>query len=337
MTETMTTSGFASPGYLWLLLAVPILFFFDLHKNRLVRLPIPTAKLLDDKTISARQALEFVPPLLKATALALIVFSLARPQHGHHFTEVTSQGVDIMLVLDTSGSMRALDLTLDGREAERLDVVKAVVKDFISGREFDRIGMVVFGSQAYTQCPLTLDDEVLKNYLDIIEIGIAGENTAIGNGIATAVKRLQGSKAKSRVIILLTDGRSNSGEVSPMIAAELAAKAGIKVYTISVGTKGNVPVYEKTLLGRRKLYLKLDVDDETLKDIAAVTGGRFFEAQSTAMLKTVYEEIDTLEKSQITRKDFSEYDEQYLALLWPALVLLVTQWGLRESIFLRIP
>lgn len=337
MTETMTTSGFASPGYLWLLLAVPVLFFFDLYKNGLVRLPIPTSKLLGDKTTSARQALEFVPLLLKAMALVLIVLALARPQHGHHFTEVTSPGVDIMLILDTSGSMRAVDLTLDGREAERLDVVKAVVKDFISGREFDRIGMVVFGSQAYTQCPLTLDDEVLKNYLDIIEIGIAGENTAIGNGIATAVKRLQGSKAKSRVIILLTDGRSNSGEVSPVIAAELAAKEGIKVYTISVGTKGNVPVYEKTLLGRRKVYLKLDVDDETLKDIAAVTGGRFFEAQSTAMLKTVYEEIDTLEKSQITRKDFSEYDEQYLALLWPALVLLVTQWGLRESIFLRIP
>jgi len=270
-------------------------------------------------------------------AMVLLVFALARPQWGNKYTEVESEGVDIILALDTSGSMKALDLELNGREANRLDVIKSVVSSFIDGRSYDRIGMVVFGTEAYTQCPLTLDYDILRGYLDLIEIGIAGEETAIGNALATSVKRLIKSEAKSKIIILITDGENTSGAVSPLRAAELAKKHGIKVYTIAVGSRNRVPFPQKTFFGTRKVYVNLPVDEETLKDIAKITSGEFFKASDTKSLSRIYETIDELEKTEVKVSEFAEYKEMYISFLTPSIVLLLLAWLLQRTVFLRIP
>lgn len=327
---------FHTPAYLILLILVLPLFIFDLYKLHLVKFPISSSRLIGEIKTSWRQVFEFIPSLLRMIALILIVIALARPQWGKQYTEIESEGVDIVLALDTSGSMRALDLQLHGEEADRLEVVKSVVKDFIDGRQYDRIGMVVFGEDAYTQCPLTLDYDVLKGYLDMIEIGIAGDATAIGNALATSVKRLEKSEAKSKIVILLTDGRSNAGQVSPKIAAELAQKRGIKVYTIAVGSKGKVPYPQKTFFGMQKVYVELDVDEDTLKEIAQISGGQFFQASDTETLSNVYQTIDKLEKSKVKTNEFSEYQERYLKYLVPGLLLLLLSWLLQKTVFLRL-
>jgi Ca-activated chloride channel family protein len=320
-----------------LLLGLPVLIIIEWRKRKSLPLPNPDIGALKVAGTSLRQQAEFIPFLLRLFGLSLLVIAAARPQLANTVVDVQNDGIDIVLTLDTSGSMKALDLKLEGERSDRLSVVKNVVAKFIKGRSYDRIGMVVFGDEAYTQCPLTLDYDILHGYLDLIQIGIAGEGTAIGNGIATAVKRLDGSTAKSRIIILLTDGRSNAGAVSPMAAAELAAKRGIKIYTISVGTTGNVPYPEQTPFGTRVVYVKLDTDDETMKAIAQKTGGQFFSASSTEILTQVYETIGKLEKSKVEIKEFTEYQELFEWAAYPAAILLIFQWLLRQRIFVRIP
>ncbi len=316
---------------------LPVLIIIEWRKRKSLPLPNSDVGPLKAAGKSLRQQVEFIPFWIRLLGLVLLLVAVARPQLANTIVDVKNDGIDIVLALDTSGSMKALDLTLDNERSDRLSVVKNVVAKFMTGRSFDRIGMVVFGDEAYTQCPLTLDYAILHGYLDLIQIGIAGEGTAIGNGIATAVKRLDGSKAKSRIIILLTDGRSNAGAVSPLAAAELAAKRGIKIYTISVGTTGNVPYPEQTSFGTRVVYVKLDTDDETLKAIAQKTGGQFFSASSTEMLTHVYETIGQLEKSKVEIKEFTEYQELYAWAAYPAAALLILQWLLRQRVFVRIP
>lgn len=328
---------FHSPGYLFSLFLVVPLFVFDVLKLRLVKFPLSHASLVAGAKKSWRRSLEFVPPFLRAAALVLIIIALARPQTGSHHVEVQSEGIDILLALDTSGSMRALDLDLNGREANRLEVIKAVVRDFIGGRRHDRMGMVVFGTEAYTQCPLTLDHDILLGYLDLIEIGIAGEDTAIGNAIALAVKRLKKSSAKSKIVVLVTDGENTAGEVSPTRAAELAAENGIKVYTIAVGTDGKVPFPQAGFFGVRKVYVELPVDEKTLQEIATITGGRFYKASDTQTLEQIYKTIDQLEKTEVKVDEFSEYEEWFAFFLVPAIVLLLMAWLLQRTVFLRIP
>lgn len=327
---------FQNSAYLLFFILVLPLFFFEMRKKHLVRLPLSSTLILSKRKKTLRQRLEFSPALLKTLALTLLIIALARPQWGNRYTQIDSEGIDIMLALDASESMVGLDLTLNGEEADRLQVIKSVVKDFIGGRQYDRIGMVVFGEQAYTQCPLTTDYNVLKNYLDIVEIGIAGKGTAIGNAIAVAVKRLETSKAKSKIIILLTDGESNAGEVSPKIAAELAAKRGLKIYTIGVGTQGPVPVYQDTLFGKRKVYVDMHFDEKSLKEIAGMTGGQYFSAGSEEALKDVYKTIDKLEKTQVKIQEFSDFNEMYLFFLVPAIFFLVLSWFLENMVFVRV-
>jgi Ca-activated chloride channel family protein len=327
---------FQNPAYLLFFLLVLPLFFFEMRKKHFVRLPLSSILVLSQRKKTWRQRLEFFPTFLKIVALTLLISALARPQWGNRYTEVDSEGIDIVLTLDTSESMVGLDLTLNGEEANRLQVIKSVVNDFIGGRQYDRIGMVVFGEQAYTQCPLTTDYNVLKSYLDIVEIGIAGKGTAIGNAIAVSVKRLETSKAKSKIIILLTDGESNAGEVSPKIAAELAAQRGIKIYTIGVGTQGAVPVYQDTLFGRRKVTVEMHFDEKSLKEIAAMTAGQYFSAGSQEALKDVYQTIDKLEKTQVKVQEFSDVQEMFLLFLVPAVLFLVLSWFLEHAVFIRV-
>jgi len=261
-------------------------------------------------------------PLLLCLALACLIVGLARPQRGRAETEVTSEGIDIMLAIDASGSMAAMDFKLDGEAVNRLTVVKKVVADFIRQQKGDRIGMVVFGDEAYTQCPLTLDYDVLNQFLDHVEIGIAGDGTAIGDGLALAVKRLKDLPGKSRVVILLTDGRNNAGSVSPEKAAEIAKTFGVKVYTIGIGTKGPVPFPQPGIFGSRLIYVDLDMDEETLAKIADVTGGQHYFATDTKKLEAIYQEIGQLEKTKAKVKHYQVFEEYYGYLGFAGLGLL---------------
>jgi Ca-activated chloride channel family protein len=251
---------------------------------------------------------------LRLTAVALLITAMARPQTGRELTQVSSEGIDIVLVMDTSGSMQALDLDTDlaiQRRRNRLEVVKDVVREFVEGRPNDMVGLVVFGEEAFTQCPLTLDHPVLLDLLGSIEIGIAGDRTAIGSGLGTAVKRLQKSKAKSKVVVLLTDGRNNAGTLAPDIAAQLAKSQNVKVYTIGAGTRGRAPFLVDSMFGSRVVYQDVEIDDDALRAIAETTGGAYYRAEDREALRHIYGEIDRLERTEITTKSYVEYKDRY--------------------------
>jgi len=296
---------------------------------RLKRLP-PSA------TLSLRRLVE----ALRLPALALLMLAMARPQTGHKLTQVTTEGVDIVLALDTSGSMQAVDLDADRpitSRRNRLEVAKDVVERFVARREHDQIGLVVFGAEAFTQCPLTLDHGIVATFLERVDIGVAGDATAIGSGLATAVKRLKDSPAKSKVVILLTDGRSNAGPIAPRTAAEIARTYGIKVYAVGAGTRGPAPFLVETVFGRRVVYQDVEIDEQGLREIAALTGGEYFRAEDRQALEGVYEEIDRLEKTEITMQSYMEYNERFRWFVLPALALLVGEVLLLGTRFRKLP
>lgn len=276
----------------------------------------------------------------RLVTLALLVLAMARPQTGRSLTTVTTEGVDIVLVLDTSGSMQALDLDADRpipQRRNRLAVARSVVEEFVSRRGNDQIGLVVFGAEAFTQCPLTLDHGVLATFLERVEIGVAGDATAIGSALGTAVKRLRDSEAESRVIILLTDGRNNAGAIPPVKAAEIARTFGIKVYTIGVGTRGQAPFLVDTIFGRRVIHQNVEIDEKSLEQIAALTGGAYFRAEDTESLARIYDRIDELEKSEITMESYMEYDERFRWFVLPAVGLLLLETVLLGTGLRKLP
>ena len=275
--------------------------------------------------------------VFRCMGIGLCVIALARPQAGQKETEIVTEGIDIMLCLDTSGSMRALDFEREGKRTDRLDVVREVVKAFIQKRQNDRIGMVVFGEQAFTQCPLTMDYGVLLSFLDRIEIGMAGDSTALGSALATGVKRLKEVPGESKVIILVTDGRNNAGRIAPETAAEIAKTYEVKVYTIGVGVEGESPFLMETLFGKRYVYQKVDLDEETLKQIADVTGGAYFRAQDTASLEEIYEQIDQMERTEAKVKEYMEYEELFAQFAFPGLLLILVGFVLENTRFRKIP
>ena len=278
-----------------------------------------------------------IPLLIRILALALLIIALARPQEGQKSTEILSVGVDIMLALDTSGSMRALDFIKDDKRITRLALVKGVVSKFIDNRSNDRIGMVVFGEHAYTQCPLTLDQKILQSFLSKMEIGMAGDSTAIGSAIGIAVKRLKDLVSKSKVIILLTDGRNNAGSLLPLQTAQTAKAFGIKIHTIGVGTKGKAPFLVNSIFGQRYIYQKVDIDETTLKEISQITGGEYFRATDLESLKNIYNQIDEMEKSEVKVIDHSEYKELYYFFLIPGLVILLLEIVSSNTLLRKIP
>ncbi len=275
--------------------------------------------------------------VFRCMGIGLCVVALARPQAGQKEIEILTEGIDIMLCLDTSGSMRALDFEREGRRTDRLDVVREVVKAFIQKRQNDRIGMVVFGEQAFTQCPLTMDYGVLLSFLDRIEIGMAGDSTALGSALATGVKRLKEVPGESKVIILVTDGRNNAGRIAPETAAEIAKTYEVKVYTIGVGVEGESPFLMETLFGKRYVYQKVDLDEETLKHIADVTGGSYFRAEDTASLEEIYEQIDQMERSEAKVKEYMEYEELFAQFAFPGFLLILAGFVLENTRFRKIP
>ena len=276
-----------------------------------------------------------LPVILKACILVLLALSAARPQLYNISRDIRSPGVDIVLCLDTSGSMQALDFTLDGDPVSRLTAVKKVVSDFIKKRETDRIGLVVFGEAAFTQAPLTVDKGLLLGLVDKMTIGMAGDRTAIGTAIAIGGKRLKDIEAKSKILILLTDGRQNSGNISPEAAARAVRALGVKIYTIGVGGEGPAPFKVKTLFGERIVYERVDLDEKTLKKMAETGGGRYFRASDSNELSEVYGIIDQAEKRDVKVKEFFHFRELYFYFLVPAVFLFVLNI-LLETVILRI-
>jgi Ca-activated chloride channel family protein len=275
----------------------------------------------------------WVPAFLRAAALILLVVALARPQTGLTSESVRTEGIDIVLVLDISTSMLAEDL-----QPNRLEAAKIVAGEFVAGRTNDRIGLVGFAGQAFTQVPLTLDYGVVTTLLAELETGMIEDGTAVGMGLATAVKRLQASDAASKVVILLTDGRSNRGEIGPVTAARMASALGVRVYTIGAGSRGTarVPV-DDPLRGRTYATMRVDIDEETLEEVAALTGGRYFRATDTESLASIYEEIDELERSEIEVENFTEYAERFPLPLGLGLLLIVGELGLSRTLLRRLP
>jgi len=278
-----------------------------------------------------------IPLALRAGCLALLVLGAARPQLYNVSREIRSPGVDIILCLDTSGSMQAMDFQLDGRPVSRLTAVKKVVSEFIKKREMDRIGLVVFGEEAFTQAPLTLDKGLLLDLVNRMKIGMAGDRTAIGSAIAIGGKRLKDLKARSKILILLTDGRHNAGELTPNEAADAVQALGIKIYTIGVGGKGPAPFPVRTSFGTRIVHQEVDLDEETLNKVAEIGHGKYFRASDTDRLKEIYDTIDRQEKTEVKVKEFFHFNELYLYFLVPALFLLGTEVFVRTTILRVIP
>lgn len=327
---------FADPLFLLLLLSVPFLFYYEKYikkRSSISFSSIKTIKQASKKKFNFR----FIPLLLRLLTISLFIITLARPQIGQANTEVSTEGIDIMLAIDTSGSMQAIDLKINNDAVTRLDVVKKVVNEFVAKRTNDPTGLVVFGTEAFTQCPLTLDTNILTQFVNNLEIGMAGDSTSIGNAIALSVNRLKESKSKSKVVILLTDGSNTSGKLQPEKAAEIAATYGVKVYTIGVGTSGRIPFRQNTLFGPQVVYGQADLDEKTLKLIADKTGGIYYRAKNTEELEKIYNDIDRLEKSEVKVKRYMEYKELFSYALFPAILLLLLEIILSNTRFLRIP
>ena len=277
--------------------------------------------------------------VLRCLGFGLLVVALARPQQGHTDQEVSTEGVDIMLTLDISESMRALDFQPDNR----LEVAKNTIRDFIRKRSTDRIGLVVFAARSFTKCPLTLDYNVLDQFVSDVTFTDFSFQTAIGTAIATAANRLRESSAKSKVIILLTDGSNNAGEIPPLTAAKAAAALGIKIHTIGVGKEGKVPIPVKVrnpFTGQVRQQVQLmdsDLDEKTLQEIAQVSGGTFFRAQSAEKLADIYDQIDKMEKTEIKTTVYTSFEERFYPWLWAGFILLMLELILLNSRFRRIP
>lgn len=275
---------------------------------------------------------------LRLAAGALLLIALARPQIGASDSKVFSEGIDIMLAVDVSGSMLAEDFTVDGARGNRLAAVKSVVKDFVLRRAADRIGLVLFAARPYTQCPLTLDHGWLLHNLDRATVGMIEDGTAVGSALATAVSRLEPSTAPSKIVVLLTDGQNNAGKVSPLTAAEAARTLGYRVYTIGAGTRGVAPYPATDLFGNRVYRpMQVDIDESTLSKIAAETGGRYFRATDTESLAQIYGEIDALEKSPAETPEYRDYRELAGWLIVAAACLLLGEMVLSHTVLRVLP
>ena len=326
---------FASPYYLWLLtLLVPMIGYYvwrTLQGGAAIRISSVAGVVRAPKTV--RYYLRHLPFALRAAAFALLVVALARPQDVEQNVRTNTEGIDIMLAIDVSGSMLARDFKPD-----RITAAKEVAGSFIAHRYGDRIGLVAFAGEAFTQSPLTTDQSTLQTLLARIRSGLIEDGTAIGNGLATAINRLRESEAKSKVIILLTDGVNNRGEIAPLTAAEIAKAQGIRVYTIGVGTEGMAPYPAIDMFGNITFVnQKVEIDEKTLTAISDMTGGKYFHATDKAKLKAIYDEINQLEKSKVEVTEHVSYHELYLAWVLAALGLLLAEFLLANLVLKRIP
>tara|TARA_B100000686_G_scaffold355261_1_gene471730 strand:- start:7905 stop:8912 length:1008 start_codon:yes stop_codon:yes gene_type:complete len=327
---------FQDPWLLFGMIVIPILIMvYRDRRQAVIRFSsIATLKML---VVQRPKLLRIFPIILRCITVIILILALARPQEGRYTREILSRGVDIMLAIDTSGSMRALDFTRGDQRITRLNVVKEVVSNFVGNRSNDRLGLIAFGAEAFTQCPLTLDHEVVLKFINKMTIGMAGDSTAIGSAIGIAVKRLKDLEAKSKVIVLLTDGRNNAGFITPEQSANIAKTYGVKIYTIGVGTRGRVPFLVDTILGQRYVYQQVNIDEVTLKSIAEKTGAQYFRATDLESLRNIYAQIDQLETSDVKIKEHTNFTELFPIFLVPSLMCLLLEIFISNTRLQRIP
>jgi Ca-activated chloride channel family protein len=330
----MLGSTFAYPWILWGLLSIPLLVFFYWRRRRkmITEMTFSSLQPFEKTRPSMRERLHDVPVALRLAALALFIVALARPQSATSGENISTEGIDIVLLLDISGSMLAEDFT-----PNRIEAAKQVAQEFIDGRRNDRIGLVIFSAQSFTQCPLTTDYPVLKSLLREVKNGMIADGTAIGLAIANGVNRLKDSKAKSKVMILLTDGVNNRGEIDPITAAKIAATYGIRVYTVGVGAQGEAPYPVQTPFGIQRRLIPAELDEKTLTTISDMTGGKYFRATDNRTLKAIYKEIDQMERSKIEVTAYKRYAELFYGWLAGGLLLLLLEVGLSSTVLRKIP
>lgn len=328
---------FVNSEWLVLLALLPILIYRYVHRERQKRGSIRFSDLSELRGITPSLAVRMrhILIVLRCFGIGMLTVALARPQSGREGREILSQGIDIVLVIDASSSMEATDLA----EISRLEVSKQVVADFAGGRVNDRLGLVVFAGEAYTQCPLTLDYGVFLDFLKDVRIAEEDwDGTAIGTAIATAVNRLRDSDARSKVIVLLTDGLNNRGEVDPVTAARAAEAVGVRIYTIGAGSEGEIlRRVDGGLFGPRNVRVRVEIDEETLRKVADLTGGRYFRATSEEKLESIYAEIGEMEKTEIKTRDYVNYTELFGLLLWSGILLVGVESLLTNTRLRRIP
>jgi Ca-activated chloride channel homolog len=325
---------YANPGYLYLLVLVPMLivWYWFRREQSIPTLQVSGTEVFENTPRSIRHYLYHGMFLFRIIAISLLILAVARPQTSLKRQNVSIEGIDIVLGLDISGSMLAQDLKPD-----RLEAAKNVSQDFFKGRPNDRIGLVVFAGEAFTQCPLTTDHTIMEDMLDDIKSGMIQDGTAIGDGLAIAINRLKESQAVSKVIILLTDGQNNAGSIAPLSAAEIAKIYGIRIYTIGVGTEGFAPYPVQTPFGIQYQSMEVNIDEDLLKQVANMTDGKYFRATDNTKLKEVYQEIDQLEKSKIDVTEFRKKHEEFLNLAIFAFILLALETFARLTLFRSIP
>ncbi len=322
--------SFANPLMLYFLISIPLLaiWFFLKKKKQVVSIQLSSLSVLGNVKPNLKVRLRNVPFLFRLIALALIIVALARPQSKTSWQDIKTEGIDIVIAFDISASMLAKDFKPD-----RLEAAKEVAISFIDKRPNDRIGLVIFSGESFTQCPLTSDHNILKNLFKDVKTGMVQDGTAIGMGLATAVNRIKDSKAKSKVIILLTDGVNNSGSVSPELAAEIAVPFGIRVYTIGVGTTGMalspVALYPNGQYAYD--YVEVKIDEDVMRKISELTNGKYFRATNKQKLEEIYKEIDTLEKSIIEEKQYTKKNEMFLPFAAAAFLFLVLEFILKNT------
>ncbi len=324
----------ANPEYLWLLTVIPLLiiWYWLRYKKRNADIMFSGTAIFENMPKSPKVWLVHSLFVLRLLVLALLIIALARPQSVSSKQNINIEGIDIVMAIDVSSSMLARDLKPD-----RLEASKAVAKEFIAKRPNDRVSIVIFSGEAFTQVPLTTDHQMIYTLFREIESGMIEDGTAIGDGLATSVSRLKDSDAISKVIILLTDGVNNSGSLDPRSAAEMAKMFGIRVYTIGVGTQGYAPYPVQTPFGVQMQQMEVQIDEELLQEIATATGGQYFRAEDNKKLKEVYNEIDELEKSKIDIQEFKRKHEEFLSFALLALLLFTLEVGLRFLVFRRFP
>ncbi|MDD7438627.1 MAG: VWA domain-containing protein [Bacteroidales bacterium] len=323
----------ANPGYFWLLLLIPLFIWLYIKREKNpATFTLSTINAFKGRKVSWRTRLSWLPFALAIVGYAIGIVALARPQSSDSYSTQSTEGINIVLALDISGSMLARDL-----EPNRFEAAKIVAGEFISSRPNDNIGLVVFAGESYTQCPLTTDHAVLLNMVNSVEMGLVNDGTAIGSGLATAVNRLKDIDKGSKVVILLTDGTNNSGTIAPVTAAEIAESFGIRVYTIGVGTKGEALYPIQTILGIEYMPMQVEIDEASLQKIAKTTGGQYFRATDNNSLRAIYAEIDQLEKTKLKVESFTQKEEHFPPFVWGALVALFIALLLRSTLFRRMP
>ena len=330
---------FAHPYFLLLLLLLPLAAWLKGRRGSSPAFVYSSVKLVAGLAGARRSRAGNLLAALRWLTLALLMVALAQPRLMKSTTEVKASGVDIVVALDMSGSMISEDFEVRGERVNRFNMARSVLKKFIEQRPNDRIGLVLFASQAFIATPLTLDHDFVQANLDRLEIGAIDQNsTAIGDGLGTAVNRLRDLKAKSKIVILMTDGQNNSGKLDPRLAAEAAASLKVKVYTVGIGMRGQAPMPARDMFGR-KVYqmVPVDIDEETLQKIAAKTGGKYYRADNAEKFQQIYNEIDQLEKTEASVKKYTQFTELFPWLAAAGLALLLIELVLAQTAFRRLP